>query len=129
MCWRALGQAAGVSRVFMSENHIGHGYQSPLCRRFEWTAPGTAPLSTIPSLQHFALRADGFGRWEEVLSRGHVVQGHVKELPEAERIFLAEQGIKSIMAVPVFVEGAWWGFLVLKPVPPNGNGRPEKPTP
>lgn len=106
-----MGQAAGVGRVFVSENLIGMDTSLQLCRRFEWTAPGTAPLLYHPELQHFALRAHGFGRWEEVLSRGHVVQGHVKELPEAERIFLAEQGIKSIMAVPVFVEGAWWGVL------------------
>jgi len=109
-----IGQAAGVGRVFVSENLIGMDNSLQLCRRFEWTAPGTSPLLYHPDLQHFALRSRGFGRWEEVLSRGHVVQGHVKELPEAERALLTGQGIQSIVVVPVSVEGAWWGVLGLE---------------
>ena len=106
-----MGQAVGVGRVFVSENLIGMDTSLQLCRRFEWTAPGVGPLLYHPDLQHFALRKQGFARWEDVLSRGHVIQGHVKELPESERQLLAGQGIKSVIAVPIFVEGAWWGVL------------------
>jgi PAS domain S-box-containing protein len=35
----------------------------------------------------------------------------VREFPESEQAILAPQDIRSLLAVPVFVEKEWWGFI------------------
>ena len=106
-----LGQATGVSRVYMVENHKGRKGEVLANRRCEWVAPGISSQMYNPSLQDLPLRDRGFQRWEESLGRGHVIDGHVREFPESERTLLTSLGIRSIVAVPIFVEQQWWGFV------------------
>ena len=47
----------------------------------------------------------------EVMSRGESFQGIVSNMSADERAILEPQGIKSILAVPIFVDGSWWGFI------------------
>lgn len=106
-----LGWATAVSRVYVFENHRGDDGQLLTSQRFEWAAPGVASQLHNPDLQDFPLGAAGFGRWVRALGAGELIQGHVREFPESERDVLAAQEIASILVVPVFVEGAWWGFI------------------
>lgn len=106
-----LGQATGVSRVYMVENHAGREGDLLASRRYEWVAPGISSQMYNPALQDLPLRARGFQRWEESLSRGRVIDGHVREFAESERTLLASLGIRSIVAVPIFAEQNWWGFI------------------
>lgn len=106
-----LGEATGVNRVYIFENSCGPDRQVLTSQRYEWTAAGTMPQIDNPDLQDFPVREAGFGRWEEAMTRGQVVVGHVREFPEAERQVLEPQEVKSIAAVPIFVGGAWWGFI------------------
>jgi GAF domain-containing protein len=46
-----------------------------------------------------------------VLGRGDLVHGHTRNLPESERPELQAEEILSIVVVPIFVEGEWWGFV------------------
>jgi PAS domain S-box-containing protein/putative nucleotidyltransferase with HDIG domain len=106
-----LGQATGVSRVYIFENHPGPDGALLTSQRYEWAAPGVTPQIDSPDLQGLPLQAAGFGRWIEVMSRGQAVYGHVREFPESEQAVLAPQDILSIVAVPVFAGSAWWGFI------------------
>jgi PAS domain S-box-containing protein len=106
-----LGKATGVSRVYVFQNQAGLQGEILTSQRFEWCAPGILPEIDNPDLQNFPLRAGGFGRWEEMLSRGNVIHGHMRAFPESEHEVLAAQGIRSLVVVPVFAEGRWWGFI------------------
>jgi len=106
-----LGRAAGVSRVYIFENRPGPDAAILTGQRYEWVAPGIAPQIDNPDLQDFPLRAAGFGRWEEVLGRGDLICGHIRDFPPSEREVLMAQDIKSIAVVPIFVEQKWWGFI------------------
>ncbi|MDQ3638561.1 MAG: PAS domain S-box protein, partial [Actinomycetota bacterium] len=64
-----------------------------------------------PLMQAIPYKAAGYGRWIELLSRGEPVYGHVCEFPEGEQPELHEQGIVSLLIVPIFVEGRWWGQI------------------
>jgi len=50
-------------------------------------------------------------RWRAELSAGHCVGGLVALLPEDERELLAGLNVSSILGLPLFVDGAWHGFL------------------
>jgi PAS domain S-box-containing protein len=117
-----LGEATGVSRVYIFENHAGPGGGLWNVQRYKWLAPGVSPgLPAGPAgsrITDFSYRDDGsgrwadFGRWEEILVRGEPIYGNTRDFPEGERTFLAEKlGILSMVLVPIFVEGRWWGFI------------------
>lgn len=106
-----LGQATATSRVYIFENaHRPDGALGAL-PRYEWVTPGITPQIDNPEYRNFAYRADGFGRWEEVLSWGEPIHGPIREFPESEREALAAQQIRSIAVVPIFVNAKWWGLI------------------
>ncbi len=105
-----LGQATGVSRVYIFENHTAPD-DVLTSQRYEWAMPGITPQIDNAELQNFPLRAAGFTRWVETLSRGELIYGHVREFPASERAVLAAQDIHSIVVVPIFVGETWWGFI------------------
>lgn len=106
-----LGRATEVSRVYIFENHVGKDGTDLTSQRYEWAAPGVAAQMDNPDLQNSPWQAGGMGRWQEKLSRGELIQGHVQEFPASEQAVLVPQDIKSIVAVPIFVGKKWWGFM------------------
>jgi PAS domain S-box-containing protein len=105
-----LGEATNVSRVYFFENFTleGVNYSRQL---FEWTSNGITTEINNPLLQALPHTDSSFTRWAKILSMGDLVFGAVSEMPEVERNVLQPQGIISIIAVPVFVGGKWYGFL------------------
>jgi len=102
--------ASQASRVYIFEN-----FDDPvdgLCSRqtFEACAPGVAPQTDNPALQHAPYK-NGYGRWQEVLSRGERIMGPVDSFPEAERKVLQNQDILSILVLPIRAGCAWYGFI------------------
>ena len=106
-----LGEAAEVSRVYIFENHVGEDGMLFATQRYEWAAPGVSAQIDNPRLKALPYRAAGFARWEEVLGRGELVYGHTRDFPESEQPELRAEDILSIVIVPIFVEGQWWGFV------------------
>lgn len=106
-----LGRAADVSRVFVAMNYKGTDniLYSSMC--YEWTAPGITPQINNTVFRHVSLAGPGFTRWRNKLSNGISVYGIVKEFPQNEIEFLAPFGSLSLAAIPIQVEGQWWGFI------------------
>jgi len=132
-----LGEAYRTSRAFVFET-VRDINGTWLCRRVAaWGAPDRGrrsreqqgrrsrvqreasrsdereTLGLFDSSSVFALRANGFGRWEDEMSRGHPIAGPVSAFPSPEREALQTMGAKSIATVPVFAGNTWWGFIGL----------------
>ncbi len=107
----ALGPSVGASRVYLAQNAVSPAGKFEQIELYEWTAPGIRKVMNIPELKHMTVRDDAFQDWRERRSRGEVVQAIVRELPPAQRDWLALQDIRSIIRVPVFVRGQWWGTV------------------
>ncbi|WP_405088740.1 GAF domain-containing protein [Microbispora sp. NBC_01389] len=106
-----LGTAAGVSRVYIFENHLdAHGRQCS-GQRYEWVAEGITSQMDNPLLRGFDYVDVGWGRWAELLVRRDVMVGNTRDFPASERPELDAEDIKSIALVPIHVEGLWWGFI------------------
>jgi PAS domain S-box-containing protein len=106
-----LGRATDVSRVYVFENHVSDDGTLMTSQRHEWAAPGITTQTENPDTKNFPWLAGGMGRWAEILKKGDAVRGLVEDFPPSEQEILAPQGILSIVAVPIFVEQAWWGFI------------------
>lgn len=106
-----LGQAVNVSRVYLFENHTDAQGTLLTSQRYEWVADGIEAQLGNPDLENLPLLDAGLGRWVDTLSHGYAIYGNVVTFPSSEREILEVQNIKSIITVPIFVSGNWWGFL------------------
>ncbi len=106
-----LGESVRVSRACIFENHTGPQGELVSSQRFEWAAAGIPPQIGNPRLQQFSWEENHLATWKNELQQGKVGQGVTSQLPEAPRRHLEEQGIKSLIDVPIFVGEVWWGFI------------------
>jgi len=105
-----LGEASGADRVLMFEATSDPGGESVARPRFGWTvAIGAAAEGE--SARDLPLRAFGFGGWEKRLRAGEIIAAPVGGLSQGQRLFLAEEGVGTVLVVPIFAGEAWWGFL------------------
>lgn len=53
----------------------------------------------------------GFEHWYRRLSAGETIQGQIAELPEHEQKVFKLFDIRSLLALPIFVDNTFWGFV------------------
>ncbi len=107
-----LGKSANVSRVYVFRKHIAPDDKTLLLSQVaEWCDPETSPQVDNPALQNIDLVAAGFERWMRMLGSNDPIHGAIENFPESERDFLSQQGIQSLLVVPIFVEDQWWGAI------------------
>lgn len=107
----ALGHLRGAldaSAVLLAEN-VSDAYDG-LCLRQTHADYAPDIATNRDPWSHLAYRA-GFERWRTLLSRSQVVHGAVRSFPANERTTLDASGIRSLLALPVFIEGQWYGLL------------------
>jgi PAS domain S-box-containing protein len=102
-----LGIAVGASRAYVFENRPPGPSPGIAVLRSLWLAPGvTSPFSPGTEAAYRDLE-----RWVELLARGDVVAGPTPSMPPGERAHLEPHGIRSLLLVPVAVDGVWWGYV------------------
>lgn len=105
----AVGQAINVDRIYLfSIEHRETEYASHVC---EWTTERVTPQIDNPELQNIPLREAGYTRWLEEMQQYRPVVGPIKSFPQSEQPMLEMQGILSLLILPVFSDGALWGFV------------------
>lgn len=109
--FEALGKAIGVDAIALFENHRDPGTGALLTsRRYAWTHDAARGRRDAPPLRSVSY-ADTLRRWADLLGRGEVIAGPVRDFPAPERALLQAQGVVSTLVAPVFVGGAFWGFV------------------
>lgn len=78
----------------------------------EWVQPGVSVQMQNQDL-HDSSMTDVFPRWLDAMRNGKAIMGHVRDFPDSERMVLEPQDIQSLLAVPIMVEGTFWGFMGL----------------
>jgi two-component system, cell cycle sensor histidine kinase and response regulator CckA len=105
-----LGEASGASRVYAFEAHRSPDGELLVSQRAEWCAPGIPAEFDNPALQDLRLEQE-LPRWYELMSRGQAISGAVRDFPPEERALLEPQGIRSLLALPLWVHGTLAGFI------------------
>ena len=106
-----LGKATGVSDVRIFQNDHSRNTTLPTRQLYEWTAPHVANEVDSPSSRISLLQVVRTPSWMDAMKQGLPVYGLTKDFPAGEKDMLLGQGIKSIVTVPILVEGKWWGFI------------------
>lgn len=106
-----LGQATQVSRVYVFDARPTPDGDYLSSQLYEWCAPGVSPQIDNPDLQNLPFRGAGLGRWVDELSANRPIFGLVDSMPDGERAILEPQGILSLIVLPIFMLGRFWGFM------------------
>ncbi len=104
-----IGQATGVDRTHIFEiDTASHG--GAFLWHCLWSAPGisTPPIFRDPKV---SMADVGLASWIPKLLRGETIAGHVRNLHGTARELFELGGVKSVLCVPVFVDGHWWGMI------------------
>lgn len=99
-----IAGAVNVDRVYLCKNHEKDGrYYYTQFR--EW--PGGRPSSEDGMTKTTALS----NHWYRRLAQNECVSGGVGDVPPDLRERLTARGVKSVIVVPVFLYGEFWGFV------------------
>ena len=107
-----IGVGLEVDRVGLmkhfdaTENELGYHQQM-----FEWDAVGISRQIEHPEL--IRVRDSGIEFVVEQLVRGEIFGGVVADLPEPFRSGQQEVGALSVYAVPILMNGGYWGIVAL----------------
>ncbi len=107
-----LGSALETSRAYLFQNTRGSDGRLWMDLRSEWDSEGTRRIFEDPT-NHLHPYAPDFSRWIELLGRREVIRSAIVDLPEGERRVLGREGVRNVLAVPIFIGAEWWGFFGL----------------
>jgi signal transduction histidine kinase/PAS domain-containing protein len=81
-------------------------------RDYSWFSEAGAKVGEVPEVL-FNPTGEDRTDLEERFARGETVSGIVSKMPPNNKKFLGALGIKSILIVPLFLEGKFWGLFSL----------------
>ena len=108
---RELGEATEASRSYLFEAKMQPDGRRTVSQRFEWVAPGITSELANEVMQDMSFAEVGLARLEQLSLLNESFSASVSDLPAGERELFEAQEIRSLMTVPIFVAGEWWGFI------------------
>lgn len=107
-----LGEATQVSSVRLFEVHADPATGEPLVsNRATWVSPVRHDGLAGPRYQSQSIKGSGFEHWYQELLDGIVIEGPVGVRPEPEREMLHREGVRSVLSIPIFIDGRLWGDI------------------
>jgi len=106
-----LGRATGVCQVYVARKWTDANGETWSRTVQEWKATGQPvpdPAATTPPI---TFRSLGLGHLVDAFGRGELVHGHARDFPDPARRYAQDQGVRSFVIVPIFVDGQWWGTI------------------
>ncbi len=107
---RKLCSAVDVSRAYIFKNIEDLKLGTCMSQIVEAVAEGIEPQIDNPVLKLFPY-SQASSYLLETLQAGKPYRGIVRELPESDRAVLEEQGIRSLIILPIYTERKLWGFI------------------
>ncbi|HET9908278.1 MAG TPA: GAF domain-containing protein, partial [Anaerolineales bacterium] len=106
-----LGKTIRASHAYLIEHYIESNGNEMAILRHEWTAQGFPGFLGSPAYAApYPVRGEE-GTTNEFLMRGEVFAGTSSTFPVKDKARLNALGIKSLLEVPLFVNGMWWGTI------------------
>ena len=106
-----VGRASKVDRIFVFQHDYDpEADQNYMLQRYEWAAEGVESHKGDPRLARIPVGEDQY-RMRDLLLTGAPLQTHLADMPLSERAIFEGFGAKSVLIIPVFSLGEFWGFI------------------
>lgn len=106
-----LGKAVSADRVYVFENHHDADSGELLASmRYEWARPGIRAEIDNPDMQDMSYDRL-IPNWRALFEAREPVVGLAADMDDVERELIEAQQIKSILVVPIFLDGKFWGLI------------------
>ncbi|MDR1747729.1 MAG: sensor domain-containing diguanylate cyclase, partial [Spirochaetaceae bacterium] len=103
-----IAEATRADRVYIWENYVNDG-ELYCYQVYEWSM-GAEPQQGNDLIQGISYR-DILPSWEKAFLQRKCINGIVRELATSEYDILTQQGIISILVVPIYLKEQFWGFV------------------
>ncbi|MEM9162995.1 MAG: GAF domain-containing protein, partial [Cyanobacteria bacterium P01_F01_bin.4] len=107
----AIATAAAIDRIFIYQHYedAQSGREFATCP-YEWTQPGVIRTCEISGqYPMFYGEFGGYTQWVAELKSGQSVQKLAREMSAAGQIKQKQEQALSVLTVPIFIEGTYWG--------------------
>lgn len=106
-----LGKTLNVTHAYLFEDHLSPQGDLLTSMRYEWTAAGFKSDLGGEYFQNSVVDKKGFEESVAVLKKGDVRIGNASTFNPIEKEDMDSLGVRSILEVPVFVNGKEWGAV------------------
>ena len=103
-----IGKCIDADRVQIWRNEQIDG-EPHFVHRYQWLSENGLKHVPVPIGLKFSY-AD-YPEWEAAFLRGECINAPVSQLPKKDRDLLGAYEMKSIVAIPLFLQDAFWGFF------------------
>ncbi|MDR0881146.1 MAG: response regulator [Candidatus Adiutrix sp.] len=107
-CMDMIARCAGVDRMRIWKNQVEGGelYYSQI---YEWSGGAVPPAgkNIAPGISY----REKMPGWAEKLSAGQSISSQARDFSPEEQARLSPQGILSLLAIPMFFQERFWGFV------------------
>jgi signal transduction histidine kinase/CheY-like chemotaxis protein/HPt (histidine-containing phosphotransfer) domain-containing protein len=103
-----VGHCLDVDRVQIWRNEIVEN-EMHFVLRYEWLSEYGEKCKSVPMGLHFPYSMKR--EWEDMFLRGDHINMPLKDMPQEDQAFLGYYEMKSIVIIPMFLEGGFWGFF------------------
>lgn len=79
---------------------------------YQWSIPGF--MEPGKRLEVIDFNTPALARWKEILQKGNPVFSEISDLPPSERSILKQHDTVCIAIVPLFLDNAWWGNMIIE---------------
>ena len=107
-----LGKAADVDRVYIFQHQVNKDTDEMFFSLvYEWASEGTT--AQIRNLKFDKISYSRFAtlQFYESFSEGKTLKYIIKDMPDSYKENFIDKNIKSIILVPIMIEGNYWGFV------------------
>jgi len=107
-CFELIGHCMDVDRVYIWRSEIIDNEQY-FSQRYEWLSSYGKKCRKIPKNLQFPPKIKK--EWTEKFRRNEYIIAPISKLHQDDRDFLSAYDVKSIIIIPMFLDGEFWGFF------------------
>jgi PAS domain S-box-containing protein len=107
-----LGKAADVGRVYVFQHKLNKDTDEMYFSLvYEWVSDGTVAQIKNPEFYKISYSRFATLQFYESFSEGKTLKYIINDLPESYGGNFIDKNIKSIILVPIMIDGNYWGFI------------------